>query len=304
LCESLFGYWTARQFEGLRDRPEHLAELLIDASRMWESTIDTLICCMASLDAAQVRQVYWTVLHRSFPSADYGRVLYMLVHSVAATGDVELLVDCLERFRRLTDVATKEESAAAKPKLLFCLSRIDMARAVLASMHRPLVPTVGRLRERLVRLLFDFPMMDGARLVIRSPFEFFLAFALITPYGLFLGTGIVIAFFFFIVPIMALVLLAGAPHDPYGLIRRCRGQLPTNACRAVARRRFFLGLLAPRRTLQLGLGVGACSAAIYPPIRNRSEHSAQRTRRRRSLASRKAARRLLVHPGRPIWPAG
>jgi tetratricopeptide (TPR) repeat protein len=236
LCEPLFAYWTARRFEALRDQPDRIADLVIDSSQMWESTVDTLVYCIASLDASRVRQVYHSVLYRAFASADYGRVLYMLVQSVAATGDVDLLVDCLERYRRLTDDDSKKESAAQKPLLLYSLPRTSLARAVLASMQRPALPAGEWLQERLARLLSNFFLMEGARMVVRSPFELVLAFALIAPYGIFIGTALAVGILLFFVPIIALLLAAGAPRDPYGLVTRCRSMGPADIRRTLARR--------------------------------------------------------------------
>jgi lipoprotein NlpI/predicted negative regulator of RcsB-dependent stress response len=220
VCEPLVGYWTVRRFEALRDQPARMAEQLIDASRMFDSTLDSLIAYLTSLPAALVQQVFRAVLDRALTSADYGRVLYLLLPNVSRTSDVDLLVESLERYRRLTDDETKKASAPRYAKLLCCLPRTELAKALLASMQRKSPSTARWIRERLVGFVCNFPFMEDARPCVRSPFELVLAVMLIMPYPVYLNTLLSIAALIFVLPIVLLLLAAGTPLDPYGLVAR------------------------------------------------------------------------------------
>jgi hypothetical protein len=233
-CEELTAYWTVRRLEGLRDQPAGIADLVIDTSHMSRSILDSLVQCLTVLDPALVRRVYEIVLRRSLTSADYGGVLHLLVPSITQTGAVDLLVDCLERYRLTNSVTVSLEQ---KSNLLNCLSQANIARAVLASMRRT-SPSIGRrVRERLAGLICNGTA--ETRTVARSPFELALAVMLMMPYPVYwvvLRSIIQTAIVLTVDSAILLILTAGRPIDPYALATLCRGKKPVEIRHILARR--------------------------------------------------------------------
>ena len=233
-CEDIVAYWTVRYFEQLCDQPARMADLVIDTSRMWPSTLGALAPGMERLEPPLLRRIFDDVLRRALTVADYNALLFLLVPVVARTGYVDLLVKCLERYRRLTNKDTIKAEAQQQAGVLCCLSEADLGRAVLASLHREAAAEGGRIRDGLVGAVCKLPLMEQVRGAARSPFELTAAVMLIMPYPIYIWVLLVIGVTLVVVPSILLLLSGGAPFDPYALTRRCRDKSAAEIRRLLA----------------------------------------------------------------------